>query len=310
MRSKHHPYIGLRVCKTALAVTLSLWVAQLIGAYSPIFAGLGAIIAMARTLREALRDFKTQVVGLLIGAVVSLVLLLLDDAPSVWLTGAGVLAAMVLCGVFRAYYAMSLATVIVLSVCISTGDDAILALAFRLVDTSVGLGIGLAVNLFIRPYNNCRRVTDLLYQVTDCVPPCLDARLLRDLYPDLSRCEQLLRSLDTELELYASQFAHRREAHRRNVAHFQAMGQLAARIHQNLEVIAAMDAVGAPSPENLLRLRDLGLDVTAAEARAPAETVDVVTNYHLDKVLDAYQYLLDLLNLPPEPEETPPEEPI
>lgn len=299
-----HLHIGLRVFKTALAVTLSLWIAQGMNAHSPIFAGLGAMLGMGRTLRDALRDAKTQVVGLLLGALVSVVLLLIDPTPSVWLTGLGMLAIMALCGSLRLYYAMSLSSVIVLSVCVSTSGDAIAALGYRLLDTATGLAVGLAVNMLIRPYNNRRQIENLLYDIADCVPPALDQRVLRDLYPDLSRCEKLLATVGSELDVYRCQYFRRRAAHQRNVAYLEGLAQLAERIYQNLEVIAAMEPVGLPTPENRIRLRDLGLDVPAEFSRAPSATVDTVTNYHLGKVLDAYQYLLDLLNLPPEPEET------
>ncbi|MCI8526549.1 MAG: hypothetical protein HFF17_11700 [Oscillospiraceae bacterium] len=302
-RPRNHLHIGLRVFKTALAVTISLWIAQGMQAYSPIFAGLGAMIGMGRTLRDALRDARTQVVGLLLGALVSVGLLLIDPAPPVWLTGLGMLAIMALCSALRLYYALSLASVIVLSVCVSTSGDAIAALGFRLLDTAVGLAVGLAVNMLIRPYNNRRQIEELLYDIADCVPSALEQRILRDLYPDLSRCEKLLQTAGTELEIYRCQYFRRRAAHARNVAHLEGLAQLAERIHQNLGVIAAMEPVGVPTAENRIRLRDLGLDVPAAFSRAPSETVDTVTNYHLEKVLDAYQYLLDLLNLPPEPEE-------
>ena len=66
-RPKLHLHIGLRTFKTALAVTIALLIAGALDSYSPIFAGLGAIVAMARTLHDALREARTQFVGVILG---------------------------------------------------------------------------------------------------------------------------------------------------------------------------------------------------------------------------------------------------
>ena len=301
---KHHPklhlHIGLRIFKTALAVTIALAVARVFHSYSPIFAGLGAVISMARTFRESLQAAKTQFVGVILGGIVGALLLLIDAAPSPLLTGAGVLAVLCLCSFVKAYYAISLAAVIVLSVCVSTSGNPIPALGYRLIDTSIGLAAGLAVNMFLKPYNNRGRVIALLERILDRLPSYLDACVIRDLYPDLTPLETDLRTLDVELELYHQQHFRRREAHERDVVFLRGMFQLADRIYQEMNALCCMDSIGTPGPENCRRLTELGLEVPDLSGRRCSDEVNVVTNYHLEKILEARACLLELLALPPE----------
>ena len=299
-RPKLHLHIGLRIFKTALAVTVALLVAQAFHSYSPIFAGLGAVVAMARTFRESLQAAKTQWVGVIFGGAVGALLLLLDPAPSPLLTGAGVLAVLCLCSLVKAYYAMSLAAIIVLSVCVSTGGNPILSLGYRLIDTSIGLAAGLAVNMLIKPYNNRGRVMALFQSFLDRLPSCLDECVLQDLYPDLTPLETDLRTLDVELELYRRQHFRRRAAHERDAVFLRGMFQLADRIHQEMNALCCMDCIGVPSPEHCHRLEELGLTVPDFTGRCRSEEVDVVTNYHLQKILEARDHLAALLLLPPE----------
>ena len=207
---KLHLHIGLRMFKTALAVTIALAIARLFQSYSPIFAGLGAVVAMARTLRESLDAAKTQFVGVILGGIVSMLLLVIDPTPSVLLIGGGVLVSLALCGIFKLYYAVSLTAIIVLSVCVSTGGDPpLVALGFRLIDTSIGLSVALAVNMLIKPYNNRHRVTNLLHKLADAVPGCLEQRFVYDLTPDLTPMITDLRALDVELDIFRRQHFRR-----------------------------------------------------------------------------------------------------
>ena len=297
-RPKLHLHIGLRIFKTALAVTIALAVARFFHSYSPIFAGLGAVISMARTFRESLLAAKTQFVGVILGGIVGALLLVVDPMPSPLLTGAGVLAVLCLCSFVKAYYAVSLAAVIVLSVCVSTSGNPILDLGYRLIDTSIGLVAGLAVNMFIKPYNNRGRVMALFRKILNQLPSCLDECVIRDLYPDLTPLETDLRTLDVELEIYHRQHFRRREAHEKDVIFLRGMFQLADRIYQEMNALCCMDFIGVPDPEHCRSLEALGLEVPDVSDRHCPEEINLVTNYHLQKILEARAYLLELLELP------------
>ncbi len=67
------------------------------------------------------------------------------------------------------------------------------------------------------------------------------------------------------------------------------------RMAQEIEAICSMDALAAPSPENLQRLLELGLSAPD-EPRAQAQSAEAaVLNYHLDCFLRAYGFLEELL---------------
>ena len=62
------PHIGLRTVKTGLAVALALFFADLRSSPLPIFAAIGAIVAMSRTVGDAFETCRTQFFGILFGA--------------------------------------------------------------------------------------------------------------------------------------------------------------------------------------------------------------------------------------------------
>ena len=65
--ARHLPHLGLRTVKTGLAVALALFFADLRGSPLPIFAAIGAIVAMSRTVGDAFETCRTQFFGILLG---------------------------------------------------------------------------------------------------------------------------------------------------------------------------------------------------------------------------------------------------
>ena len=82
--------IGLRTIKTAAAIVISMFIVDFLGtsASKLIFAMLGAMAAVQPTFKESLDSCLAQIVGVLFGAVASIVLLMLPVPPLV-ATGIG-----------------------------------------------------------------------------------------------------------------------------------------------------------------------------------------------------------------------------
>ena len=116
--------------------------------------------------------------------------------------------------------------------------------------------------------------------------------MVRECIPDLEPAVALLRSLDRELELYHAQRFLRRQD---DEAVLSGCRQLAQRMVQELEVICGMDSLGELNAANAERLRALGLDLPAPAPRRCDPNDTVVMNYHLEKLLTAYDYLGELM---------------
>ena len=83
-------HVGLRTIKTALAVMLALALAQARGSTLPIFSAIGAIVAMSRTLGDALTACLTQLAGIVCGCAIGVLFVLLLPAQSPVVIGLGI----------------------------------------------------------------------------------------------------------------------------------------------------------------------------------------------------------------------------
>lgn len=286
---------GPRILKTALAVALSVLLARLLTQepLSLFYAAFGALIAMETTVSRALRQGLTQLVGVACGTLLGYASVLLFPPPApFWVIGLGVFLLLFLLNALRLNFSASLACVIFLSSCVIPTENVVNDSARRLICTAIGLVTALVVNVCIRPYNNRRRILSLLEQIRRSVPEAVAAVVVRECIPDVQPLITLLRSLDRELELYHSQRFFRRQD---DEAILFGCCQLAQRMVQELEAVCGMDSLGELSAENTERLKALGVVPPAAAPRRCDPNDTIVMNYHLEKLLAAYDFLGELM---------------
>ena len=295
-----HISLGTRVVKTAIAVTLSVFLIRFFATddLSVFYAGFGALIAMDTTFSNSLRQGLTQLIGVLAGTVMGyLSVLLFPSMTPAWMAGLGVLLLIVLCNALKLSFSASLSCIIFLSACLTPTDDIVRDSLFRLRDSSLGIGIALVVNALIRPYNNKKRILALLGRLRAQIPGDIEQIVVKEQFPDLQESVAILRQLDRELNLYHSQhFFHRKHD---DEALLRGCYQLAQRMLQEMEAICGMDCLGDLAMESAAVMQALGMELPEAglPERKCTRHDTIVMNYHLDKLLSAYQYLGELMKL-------------
>lgn len=288
--------IGLRTVKTALAVILSLLISSLFGELS-IFSALAAIAVMSRTFDEGLQECRNQAVGILIGGLFGCFTATVFPDPPIWGIGLGILLIIAACSSLHVVFSCSLSCAIFIVACMTEPELVIPNTLLRLFHTAIGLLVGLLINYFIVPYNNSRQIYRLMEELLAALPPYLDQCMLHQLYPDLRPMDLKLERLHYEMTVYRHQRFLRRKQHRAEYTYMYGCVQLAERLHQELTLLCSMDRTGIPDNDTLCQLRSLGLELP--EGGIPnygcTEEDNIVTNYHLKKLLEAQGFLRQLL---------------
>lgn len=286
----HRLHIGLRTVKTGLAVAIALLIAGMRDAAMPIFAAIGAIGAMSRTLYDSRRACLTQFVGILLGctfayAYVTLLPFYHDPAA----IGLGMIVVIAICNYFQWDYAISLSCIIFVSICLNS-EDVLWYAANRFIDTATGLIVAYAVNALIKPYNNRGLILRELDRFAAEIPGVLRERVAAKRYPDTEPLFDRLHRIDEELKIYEQQtFPHKKDR-RADSIYLRGCYQLAVRVMQELDALCVMDVPGTLSQESMAHLEEYGIK-TEAFAHAAQDQHSQVMNYHLNNLLDAYGYL-------------------
>lgn len=290
--------IGLRTVKTAVAVMLAMAIVDSYGATTSklIFAMLGAMDAVQPTFKASLKACLTQIVGVLLGALIGIVLLRLP-INHVLAAGIGIVAVITLYNTFGIRFSPSLPCLIVVTLC-TTPDASPIAYAFgRIWDSMIGLGVGMAINTLVFPYDNSRQIRATVES--------LDRELIRfmeelfdgdEIIPDAREMTRRVNDMGRQLSIFSGQrlILHRRRQ-KKELESFEVCAGKARELLARMEVLSRMGTPGRLSEENRHRLNACGAQI---RDQRPLESVlerDVVTNYHVKQILKLRRELLEAL---------------
>lgn len=290
--------IGLRTAKSAVAVMIAMAVVYFYGVTTSriIFAVLGAMEAMQPTIKASLRSCLTQVTGVISGAIFGLVLTSLGLHPLIT-TGIGIVLVIMIYNAFHIQFSPSLPCLIVVTLCTADEIAPVLYAAGRIWDTAIGLGVGMAINTLVFPYDNSKRLHATVLSLDKEV-----IRFLEDMFdgdnelPDAAVMSAKIDELSRQLDIFANQKMLRDHIRRqKQLATFQVCAEKARQLTAHMEVLCHMGRAGNLSKTTMKRLKDCGANIQDDHIRDAIQSADVVVNYHVSKILTLREELLQAL---------------
>lgn len=292
-------HIGLRTVKTAVAVIVSMFLVDHLGTTPSklIFAMLGAMAAVQPTFLESLESCLTQIIGVVFGAL-SGVLLMAMQLPHFLAAGIGIVLVITLYNSLRIRFSPSLACIIVVTICITPGSQPIPDALGRIWDTAIGLGVGMAINSLIFPYDNSNQIRTLIEG--------LDVELLRfledmfdgdNVLPNAADMTAQIDSMARQLTIFSNQkLILRLRRQQQELDQFRLCEGKARELLARMEILSRIGKPGRLNDENRLRLKNLGADIRDRRNYKNPQERDIVTNYHIRQILTIRQEILETLH--------------
>lgn len=285
--------LGLRTVKTAVAVVISLALAELFGRSDGklIFAVLGVMAAVQPTFKESWESCLTQVLGVILGAITGLLLHLIPISPAIT-SGAGVLLVIVAYNSLGIRFSPGLACIIVVTICTDAGVHPTDYALDRIWDTAIGLVVGMVINTLVFPYDNSRQIRSAVHSLEKEVMLFLGDMFDGDnKLPTADASAERIQQIARELEIFSNQrMPYRRQRHAQQLAAFRKCIDDGNQLLAHMKVLSYIGEPGHLNQENYLCLMDWGVEIPV-----PGEPVDPVVNYHVAQILKLRQGLLDAL---------------
>ena len=285
--------LGLRTVKTAVAVVISLALAELFGRSDGklIFAVLGVMAAVQPTFKESWESCLTQVLGVILGAITGLLLHLIPISPAIT-SGAGVLLVIVTYNSLGIRFSPGLACIIVVTICTDAGVHPTDYALDRIWDTAIGLMVGMVINTLVFPYDNSRQIRSAVHSLEKEVMLFLGDMFDGDnKLPTADASAERIQQIARELEIFSNQrMPYRRQRHAQQLAAFRKCIDDGNQLLAHMKVLSYIGEPGHLNQENYLCLMDWGVEIPV-----PGEPVDPVVNYHVAQILKLRQGLLDAL---------------
>lgn len=290
--------IGLRTLKTAAAIVISMVIVDAYGASSSrlIFAMLGAMAAVQPTFKESVESCLTQISGVFLGALAGVLLLALPIHPLA-AAGIGVVLVILVYNALHIRFSPSLPSFIVVLLCTTPGVQPLSYGLGRIWDTAIGLGVGMAINTLIFPYDNSRRIRSTVESLNKELILFLEDMFDGDnLLPDAGDTSHTIDDMHKQLKIFENQklmFHLRRQ--KKDLERFRLCEGKARELLAHMEVLSRMDSPGRLSEENRHRLAACGACVRDGRQLSSIMEKDIVTNYHVSRILTLRRELLEAL---------------
>lgn len=295
---KIHVHVGLRTIKTVAAVLIAMLLVDYLGTSSSklIFAMLGAMAAVQPTFKASLESCLTQIVGVFFGAVVGVLLQWLP-LPGLVCVGIGILLVIVAYNLLHIRYSPSLPCFIVVLLCTSRDVHPMIYALERIWDTAIGLGVGLAINMLIMPYDNSRRLRALAKSLEREVITFLEEMFDGDdILPDAQKMTRLIDDMDAQLMIFSNQRLWMRiRKQKSQIEMFRSCERRGKELIARMEVLHAVGFPGALTPENRQQLIACGAVIRDERLAQNGNELDIVTNYHVRQMLKIREELLAVM---------------
>lgn len=291
-------HIGLRTIKTTVAIVIAMIIVDYLGASASklIFAMLGAMAAVQPTFRDSVDSCLAQIVGVLFGAIASIVLLALPVPPLV-ATAIGMILVITLYNVLRIRYSPSLPCFIVVMMCTTPDIHPIGYALERIWDTAIGLGTGMIINTLVFPYDNSRQIHDTVESLDKELIAFLEDMFDGDdILPDADVMSQQVDAMYRQMRVFSNQklLLHLRRQKEKQET-FSKCERKARELLARMEVLSQMGRPGRLDAENRRALESCGAKIQDKRVLDSVMERDVVTNYHIRQILRLRRELLDAL---------------
>lgn len=293
-----HVHIGLRTIKTAAAVIVSMMIVNLYGTTTSklIFAMLGAMAAMQPTFKESVESCMTQIIGVLFGAAVGVVLLWVR-VPSLVATAVGIILVITLYNSLGIPYSPGIPCLIVVTLCTTPDIAPITYAAGRIWDSAIGLGVGMAINTLIFPYDNSRQLQKTIESLDRELITFLENLCDGDeILPDARGMARRIEKMETQLKIFSNQrlLLHLRRQ-KQQLEVFRSCEGKAKVLVARMEVLSRMEKPGILSQENREALIACGANIRDQRSLELFGEMDIVMNYHIRQILILRRELLEAL---------------
>ena len=285
-RSRIH--VGLRTIKTVAAVVISMIIVDLYGATSSklILAMLGAMAAVQPSFKESLESCISQVIGVVFGAIVGVLLLALR-IPSLVATGIGIILVITLYNALRMTYSPVNACFIVVLLCTSSDIAPISYALGRIWDTAIGLGVGIAINTLVFPYDNSNTIHSTVESLEKEVIRFLEELFDGDdIIPDTEQMLRKIGDMQRQLKTFENQKLLRQlKKQHLELEEFRICEIKSRELLARMVVLSHVKRPGRLTDKNREQLKALGADIRDPRILENPTDLDIVTNYHVTQIL-------------------------
>jgi len=162
----------------------------------------------------------------------------------------------------------------------------------RIWNTALGLGAGMLINMLVFPYDNSKKIRQVMNSLDKDLVAFLEDMFDGDEHlPGTDEMERKMDSLQSQLAIFADQRLLRRRRQRQLLSQLRTCEDTARELLLEVEILRSMDRAGKLNQENRKALLALGAKVAADDESRRFSVEDLVVNFHVGRALKLREQL-------------------
>ena len=273
--------IGMRTIKTGIAVAICTFLAKYL-VHNPMYAGVGCVVSVQDTVKGSFKLGFNRVLGTFIGGLVGFLCVLIKPGDPI-ISGLGIMASIYICTTLdiKSGIVVSAVTFLLVHLGIIDSTPAYYAIS-RVIDTSVGVVIGIVINYILARPDYCEITDKSLLNAKKVVEECIKSRIVDNktferekLRAKIAKLENIYSKLQDEIKYSKNKV---------DIESVKAEISSYKEINHHMKSIELLDEELYLNEDNCLRIKNMynvdNLNWKIDNNKSP------VFNYLLSKILD------------------------
>lgn len=283
--------IGMRTVKTGIAVYICTLLAQYL-VQNPMFAGVGCVASVQDTVKGSLKLGFNRVKGTMIGGLVGFLCVLIKPGDPI-LSGLGIMTTIYSCTILGINSGIIVSSVTFLSIHLGiiNSNPAYYSIQ-RVMDTSVGVIIGLIINYLLARPDYIESTYKTLSNANDIAQECIKSGIINNGVFDREGLKKKINKLDTIYPKLVDEIKYNKK--QVDIEIIENEISLYKSINHHIKSIQLLDEELFINNDNYLKIKEMYnidiLNLKLDNEKSP------VFNYHLSKILSEINTMKPIKN--------------
>lgn len=198
--------IGMRNIKTAMAVTISVFLSQSFGLDSPFYAAIAAVISMQTSVTGSYTAGKNRMLGTMTGATVGLCISSIEQNNPL-LCGLGIIIVIYILNSLKWKKSVTIGCIVFIGIMVNlTVKTPLYYSVHRVLDTFIGITVAVIINVTIRPPRHEVKVKSNLNSILNDLYKSLASKIYNHNNINIKKLKKQINSLEGSFNTYVKEF--------------------------------------------------------------------------------------------------------
>ncbi|MBF7096179.1 FUSC family protein [Alkalibacter mobilis] len=275
--------LGMRNIKTGVAVLISLLLGKYLRMDNSFFIVVAAMLSMESSVMNSVEIGKNRIMGTILGATLGMGLAYLSPGSLV-LTSLGIIVIIYVSNLLKWNKAIIIAAFVFLGIMLDmSGEEVFWYSVNRTIDTLIGIGVGLAVNFFIFPYDFQKTLDTRTNNLVELINENVEKVFCYGEKADLEKLKEEIDAFSDEISDYRTEVGMRKK-HEKDIEKRKAVLDNFDSIFTHLKVLTKISDNPLVNEDNAKRFAELDFNLKKERIMTEKAT-DSVYDYHTRAML-------------------------